>query len=778
MTNKLSFFNNTPKLYLESTVSSVVDGYIENPSKNSNPIFPATTLTQNGLTYTFKGFYLLTHDEIPPEYLYEYDNIFYYSKFEQKGVSELSNLLGIGKIYGDQYSPNFMDFNAYQEDLRDILHCFEECLGFIQEFIFTTLFSVKKNTTNTFNCLKHFSKNLSYCNNNHSTDLLLFPAFIHEETGSILDLASLHDIIRDMSEFIKSFKTKKYDLSDERIYSNTLNHRDLKHRLGEILFSKENNTFFRLDNLEYGKKGTLLINKKVKFDKNSNSNYVGCQEETSHAPTDCIKLGLFTDFTERSILLLNMIKYFQLNNTFKLYEEGVLKYKFVDRLMLPNIVRHITYYKDRMHVQVDNYLDIRKILGAHYTADTNHLSEQHDELFWKFVSKHTHDIYFDYTQQYLSLIGHKVVQFVISTNSFFALPYCDQHILTQLKSCLMNKNNLSSLYFKLKLNNIIQYGSNCLISETLNKQNIYSQCVLVLIGAIFLDSVNLDPVYNLLSSLLFQDKEIKDKWDSLENYYRNRSVIHLGKQVVSSYSRLEKELGIIFDSKDLLLVAIIHGLATDPTLFEDHYESFERLEFLGDAVLEFVVNMELILNQGVIDGDQVALKKTALTNNKHLCSVIEKLNIKKYYMAAKSVHVNFKSKRYADIFEALIGAIYVDKNLDVCYEFLRNTILTLDHEVLQSKVEGIKKESQNDKNLLGELVIYYENLSKQKGTLEYRSTQIKDLDEIYYQTEIYYNDVKCGEANGPTKSAAEKNAANGSYDFVFQNRTSLWDDVE
>lgn len=156
---------------------------------------------------------------------------------------------------------------------------------------------------------------------------------------------------------------------------------------------------------------------------------------------------------------------------------------------------------------------------------------------------------------------------------------------------------------------------------------------------------------------------------------------------MKNFGKLEQKLKVKFKNKDLLKQALVHRsyLNEHPNFELEHNE---RLEFLGDAVLELIVTENLYLNYKNPEGD-LTNWRASLVNSKMLASMAVKFELDNYLFLSKgeSKDKNSKARQYilANAFEALIGAIYLDQGWDVSKTFLEKNILSQLNEILANK---------------------------------------------------------------------------------------------
>ncbi|MBI2462877.1 MAG: ribonuclease III [Candidatus Spechtbacteria bacterium] len=145
---------------------------------------------------------------------------------------------------------------------------------------------------------------------------------------------------------------------------------------------------------------------------------------------------------------------------------------------------------------------------------------------------------------------------------------------------------------------------------------------------------------------------------------------------MEEFSELEKKLGIEFTDKDLLKQAFIHRsyLNEHPEIALPHNE---RLEFLGDAVLELVVTRYLYSNYPNPEGE-LTNWRAALVNSKILGQIGEGLGFNDFMLLSKGEAKDAGKARHfilANAMEAFIGSLYLDKGYDAASEFITKYVL-------------------------------------------------------------------------------------------------------
>ncbi len=147
-------------------------------------------------------------------------------------------------------------------------------------------------------------------------------------------------------------------------------------------------------------------------------------------------------------------------------------------------------------------------------------------------------------------------------------------------------------------------------------------------------------------------------------------------------SSLEKKINYIFHNKDYLKQAFTHkSLNTEPR------KNYERLEFLGDAVLDIIVSRELMRDFPEGDEGLLTQRRAALVQKPYLASIGQLLDLMDYLKIEHNVDLSIEKiaeKQQANLFEALIGAIYLDGGIEPCRKLILDTIWTYRQEAWKS----------------------------------------------------------------------------------------------
>ena len=153
--------------------------------------------------------------------------------------------------------------------------------------------------------------------------------------------------------------------------------------------------------------------------------------------------------------------------------------------------------------------------------------------------------------------------------------------------------------------------------------------------------------------------------------------------------KLQKNIGVKFNDENLIRQAMVHRsyINEHPDFKIGHNE---RLEFLGDAVLEIIVTEYLFLKYEDVPEGDLTNWRASLVNAKMLHEIAQELGIEEalYLSKGESKDKNKKSRQFilANAIEAIIGAIYLDQGMEVAKKFVLENIVTKLDGILENRL--------------------------------------------------------------------------------------------
>jgi ribonuclease-3 len=146
---------------------------------------------------------------------------------------------------------------------------------------------------------------------------------------------------------------------------------------------------------------------------------------------------------------------------------------------------------------------------------------------------------------------------------------------------------------------------------------------------------------------------------------------------LTEIAELESILGHQFREPRLLLQALMHSSRIPERTEDEPAESNEKLEFLGDAVLELVVSEELVRAFPDWSEGQLSKSRARLVNATAISLSAQRLGLGKYLLLGRGEEKTggrTKPALLADAYEALIAAVYLDAGLEAARGFVRRTL--------------------------------------------------------------------------------------------------------
>lgn len=225
---------------------------------------------------------------------------------------------------------------------------------------------------------------------------------------------------------------------------------------------------------------------------------------------------------------------------------------------------------------------------------------------------------------------------------------------------------------------------------------------------------------------------------------------------MKDFSAFEKAIGIIFRNKEVLQQAFTHRsyINENPRSGLSHNE---RLEFLGDAVLELIVTDYLFKTyRDNTEGDLTAYR-SALVNAVVAAEVAQDLNMNDHLLLSKGESKDTGRARQtilANAYESFIGALYLDQGYEVCDKFVKNTLIPKLEDIIHKKLwrdpkSHIQEEAQER---LG-VTPSYEVIG-----------QLGPDHDKFFTVGVFFGDKKIAEGKGRSKQEAQQAAAQAALE--------------
>lgn len=217
---------------------------------------------------------------------------------------------------------------------------------------------------------------------------------------------------------------------------------------------------------------------------------------------------------------------------------------------------------------------------------------------------------------------------------------------------------------------------------------------------------------------------------------------------LSGYEELEEKLKYCFKDKNLINLALAHSSYTNE-IKAKKTQCYERIEFLGDAVLELFVSEFLFQSFAEMpEGDMTKLRASLVCEPTLSYIARTELDLGKYILLGKGEENTGGRNRdsiISDVFEAIIGAVYLDGGFEKAKEIIKRFVLTdMNHKIEFVDSKTKLQEYAQEKGLS----VRYELVSE-NGPAHNRE----------YVVSVYVGDEYLGDGKGKTKKGAEQHAA-------------------
>lgn len=219
----------------------------------------------------------------------------------------------------------------------------------------------------------------------------------------------------------------------------------------------------------------------------------------------------------------------------------------------------------------------------------------------------------------------------------------------------------------------------------------------------------------------------------------------------SFINKLEENIGYVFTNKELPEMALTHSSYANERKINKK-EDYERLEFLGDAVLELTVSEFLYENYpGKKEGDMTRTR-AALVCESTLSECARSYGLPELLLLGKGEAATGGRERESilcDVFEAVAGAIYLDGGYEAAKKYIYHFVLD---------------DWENKALFVDSKTILQEKVQKTGGKIRYRTVSEEGpANERIYTEELLIDEVPMCEAKGRSKKAAQQKAA---YDYL------------
>ncbi len=211
------------------------------------------------------------------------------------------------------------------------------------------------------------------------------------------------------------------------------------------------------------------------------------------------------------------------------------------------------------------------------------------------------------------------------------------------------------------------------------------------------------------------------------------------------FEQLFKKYGIIIKDAKTMQTAFTHSSYSN----EQHTKNYERLEFLGDAVLQLITSEYFYLNTDLSEGE-MSKKRASFVCETALATYAKEIGLNKYIRVGHGQASNINDTIIADVFESTLGAIYLDCGFSTAKKYV--------DEIVLPHIKKGEHFLSDYKSLLQEMV------QTDKKSLEY--IVLKEEGPAHdktFTTSVVIDGITYGIGVGKSKKEAEQHAAYDAY---------------
>lgn len=218
-------------------------------------------------------------------------------------------------------------------------------------------------------------------------------------------------------------------------------------------------------------------------------------------------------------------------------------------------------------------------------------------------------------------------------------------------------------------------------------------------------------------------------------------------EIMESIKELESKIGYSFKDDQLVKMALTHSSYSNE-LKINKYGNYERLEFLGDAVLEMCSSIFFYENYPDMNEGQLTRLRSSMVCEQALAYCAREFDLPKYILLGKGEENSggrYRDSIVSDVFEAVLGAIYLDGGLEEAKKFVNEYVL---------------KDLENKQLFYDAKTILQEKVQKDGKVLRYELVSESGPDhEKEFTVNAIIDDEIRGTGTGKSKKQAEQHAA-------------------
>jgi len=230
------------------------------------------------------------------------------------------------------------------------------------------------------------------------------------------------------------------------------------------------------------------------------------------------------------------------------------------------------------------------------------------------------------------------------------------------------------------------------------------------------------------------------------------------------YTFLKTQLGIRPNNIELYELAFLHRSASI-TLRDGMVVNNERLEFLGDAIIDAIIADFLFRTFPNEREGFLTRLRSKIVNREHLDSIANRMGLVQAVVACATSKETLKKRICGEVLEALMGAMYLDKGYDKTQKYIKSQVL--------EKYIDLKKLTLTETDFKSRLIEWGQKHKFQVGFETIDVLREKTKNSQNFSVQVTISDVPIAKGNGKSKKEAEQMAAQKTLNFISNSTDDL-----
>lgn len=481
------------------------------------------------------------------------------------------------------------------------------------------------------------------------------------------------------------------------------------------------------------------------------------------------KTGLMCDIVQHAMLLPVLVCHFRFHKSLEYLEESI-EYKFKNKYLLQLALTHPSY-RENFGTNPDHARNTLTNCGIrqpeygdrriHYMNTRKRGINTLINIMSRFGKKSEMESNIMHNER-LEFLGDAVVEFVSSIHLFNMFPEIEEGGLATFRAAIVQNQHLAVLAKTLKLDDFMLYAHGSDLCHDSELKHAMANCFEALMGALFLDG-GIEVADRVFGKTFYKNSpQFHDIWVNYPKHPLQQQEPEGDRKWIKTLPLLQKltsfedSIGIKFNHIRLLARAFTDRSVgfTNLTL-----GSNQRLEFLGDTVLQLIASDYLYKYFPEHHEGHLSLLRSSLVNNRTQSVVCDDLGMVSYALYANP-KAELKTKDRADLLEAFLGALYIDKGLKHCQAFCNICFFPRLHDFI------LKQDWNDPKSKLQQCCLTLRSVDGGEPDIPvYKVIEcMGPTNGRKYTVAVYFKGVRLSQANGHSIQRAEMNAANSALE--------------